>query len=76
MTFDTFLDLLVRLATIVYPDMDLRKSTDTLIEKYYIPLYKTIMKDTIAGDVSEIVNKEVEQAELRPFLGVIVFYLG
>ena len=69
MTFETFLDLLVKLATLVSPNADLKKSLDAIIEKYFVPLYKTIMTETIAGDVSTIVNKSMEPSELRPFYG-------
>lgn len=70
MTFDTFLDLLVKLAVALFPDNELRSATDKMIENYFFPIYETIMKETIAGDISNLVTKEVDLEELRPFIGV------
>jgi hypothetical protein len=70
MTFDTFLDLLIKIGVTLYPDDELRTATDNMIEKFFLPIYETIMKETIAGDISSLVRKEVEMEELRAFIGV------
>jgi hypothetical protein len=70
MSFDTFLNLIVKLAATLYPKNDIKSACDTFIEKYFMPIYETIMKETIAGDVANIVAKEVELDELKPFIGV------
>jgi hypothetical protein len=71
MTFDTFLDLLVKIAAVLQPDAELRIAADSMIEKYFTPIYETIMKETIAGDISSLVRKEVDIEELRAFIGVV-----
>lgn len=70
MTFETFLDLLVKIAAVLQPDVELRMATDSMIEKYFAPIFEMIMKETIAGDISSLVRKEVDLEELRAFIGV------
>jgi hypothetical protein len=70
MSFETFLDLLVKLSATLFPENDLKTACDQMIEKYFLPIYDVIMKETIAGDISSIVSKEVDLDELKPFIGV------
>lgn len=71
MTFETFLNLLVKIAANLYPDQDVRGSIDATIEKYFLPIHETIMQETIAGDIYNLVSKEVVSEELQPFVGVV-----
>lgn len=73
MSFDTFLNLLIKLSATLYPENDLKSACDSLIEKHFLPIYDTIMKDTIAGDVAGIVSKDVDVDELKPFIGVMIY---
>lgn len=70
MDFDTFLNLLIKIAAQLFPEAELKQAAEELIERYFVPVYKTIMKDTTAGDVAEIVSKEIEPEELKPLAGV------
>jgi hypothetical protein len=70
MSFDTFLDMLVKISAALFPDKELRAASDAMIEKYFLPIYETIMKETIAGDISSLVSKEVDLDELKAFIGV------
>lgn len=70
MEFDTFLNLLIKIAIQISPDLELKQASEDMIERYFVPIYNTIMKETVAGDVFGIVNKEIESEELRAFYGV------
>ena len=70
MSFDTFLNTIIKLAVLVFPNKDARQASDSFIQEHIRPLYGMIMKATIIGDVNELVNSELLAEELRPFLEV------
>lgn len=68
MVFETFLNLVIKLAVLVQPDaQDVRQAADELVGKYFKPLHDTIMRDTTVGTVAQIVQREVISNEVTPF---------
>jgi hypothetical protein len=70
MSFETFLNLLIKIALTLYPSNDPRKAADQMIEKYFVPVHEMILRETYVGSVIEIIQKPIDFEESRPFLSV------